>query len=61
MLRSMTAPKRDFAMRHMLNMLRKTMREFVECAFALDLAVWRTSCVKVEEDPPSEQDALGRN
>ena len=61
MLRSMAAPEQDFAMRNMLDMLRKTVREFAERAFAWDLAVWRTSCAQVEEDPWSEQDALGRN
>ena len=61
MLRSMMAPERDFATCDMLDMLCKTMREFTEPVFALDLAVWRTSCAQVEEDPWSEQDALGRN
>jgi hypothetical protein len=54
MLRSMAAPKRDFAMRDMLDMLCETMREFAEHMFALDLAVWRTSCTQVKEDPSSE-------
>ena len=61
MLRSMMAPERDFATCDMLDMLCKTMREFTEPVFALDLAVWRTSCAQVKEDPLSEQDALGCN
>ena len=61
MLRSMAAPERDFATRDMLNMLCETVWEFAERAFTLDLAIWRTSCVQVEEDPSSEQDALGCN
>ena len=57
----MAAPKRDFAMRDMLDMLRETMREFAERVFALDLAVWRTSCAQVEEGLSSKRDALGLN
>ena len=57
-LRSMAAHERDFASHDMLVMLRETVREFAERVFALDLAVWRTSCAQVKEDPLSEQDAL---
>ena len=60
-LRSMVAPEQDFATRDMLDMLRETVRELAERVFALDLAVWRTSCAQIEEDPLSKQDALSRN
>ena len=61
MLRSMVAPERDFVTRDLLDMLRETVREFAVRVFALDLAVWRMSCVQVEEDPLSERDVLGRD
>ncbi len=57
----MVAPKQDFATHDMLDMLRETVRELAERMFALDLAVWRTSCAQIEEDPLSKQDKLSRN
>jgi hypothetical protein len=52
LLKSMATHKRDFATCIKLVMLCKSMRDFMECLFALDLVVWRTSCAQFEGNPP---------
>jgi len=58
LLKSMATHERDFATRDKLDMLCETVREFMERAFALELAVWRTSLAQqLDGDAPSRKDA----
>ncbi len=56
LLKSMTTHKQDFAMHNRLDMLHKTLQNFVEHAFTLDLVMWRMSRAQFEGSPPSKQD-----
>jgi hypothetical protein len=51
----MATRERDFAMHDKLDML---CGDFMECAFALDLVVWSTSCAQFEGNPPLKPGAL---
>ncbi|KAL3815765.1 hypothetical protein ACHAXA_008815 [Cyclostephanos tholiformis] len=59
LLKSMTAPERDFATRDKLDMLCETVRDFMERAFALELVVWSKSCSNGSTS--SMKDALDQN
>merc|ERR1712008_69592 len=58
LLKSMQTHERHFATSDKLEMICENIREFMERVFALELAVWKASCLQFDERFSSVQEVL---
>lgn len=58
LLKSMETHERDFTTRDKLDMICETIRDFMERVFALEMAVWRASCLQFDTRFSSMQEVL---